>query len=153
MTAVIKEWNESLTRCLNIWIGKQSDGYMNYIITKKNLANQKHLAYNSFTQFLYWQTDGGFIYPIKRQTVNLRRTSMKNLRKFIPSNNRSNLRLFLQLSIIALFAAASLLIWQTVAQMQTANENSPDERFSTKGIAGLTFGNYPNTNVTKFSFC
>ncbi len=73
---------------------------------------------------------------------------MKNFRKFIPSNNRSNLRLFLQLSIIILFAAASLLIWQTAAQMQDKNneENPPTERFSINGIQP-TLGNYPNTTV------
>jgi hypothetical protein len=67
---------------------------------------------------------------------------VKIFRKFILSTNRNNLRLFVSLSIIALFAVTSLLLWQTAAQMQTA------EQFSINGVAVPTLGNYPNTTVT-----
>ena len=43
---------------------------------------------------------------------------MKNFRKFISSNKRTNLRLVFQLSLFTLFAVASLFLWQTSAKMQ-----------------------------------
>ena len=66
---------------------------------------------------------------------------MKNLRNFITSTNRNNLRLFISVSIIALIAITGLLVWQTTAQMQTA------EQISDNGLPMPTLGNYPNTTI------
>jgi len=46
---------------------------------------------------------------------------MKNFKNFITPNKQNNRRLFFQLSIGLLSFAASLLLWQTVAQMQDNN--------------------------------
>ncbi len=53
---------------------------------------------------------------------------MKNLRNLFSSTRRNNLRLFISLSIVALFAITSLLVWQTTAEMQTT------EQFSINGV-------------------
>ena len=50
------------------------------------------------------------------------------MKNFILSTNRNNLRLFIPLTIVALFALTSLLLWQTTAQTQTA------EQFSINGL-------------------
>ncbi len=90
---------------------------------------------------------------------------MKNFRKIITSNKRTNLRLFVQLSVVTLFVVVSLLVWQTSAQMQDKSgaEKPLVEQFSINGanqqIAILAafdtsnpavtpmLGNYPNTTV------
>ena len=66
---------------------------------------------------------------------------MKNFKNSISTNNR---RLFIQLTVVAFFAVASLLVWQTAAQMQ---DNNNKDSQSPNGIV-LTLGNYPNTMVT-----
>ncbi len=60
---------------------------------------------------------------------------MKNFRKSISSTKRNNLRLFVQLSVVMLFAVVSLLVWRTAAQMQDKNnaESLQVERFSING--------------------
>ncbi|MBA3786380.1 MAG: hypothetical protein H0X15_12750, partial [Acidobacteria bacterium] len=55
---------------------------------------------------------------------------MKNFRKSISSNklrgNKHALNLFVKLSVVALFAVASLLAWQTSARMESKmSEESP----------------------------
>jgi hypothetical protein len=90
---------------------------------------------------------------------------MKNFRKFISSNKQNKLKLFVQLSVVALFVIASLLVWQTSAQMKAENseENPQVGQVSFIGanlqaaILGTssennsplipTLGNYPNTTV------
>jgi len=90
---------------------------------------------------------------------------MKNFRKSITLNKGTNLRLFVQLSVVTLFAVASLLVWQTSAQMQgkSGAEKPLVEQFSINGanqqpaILGAinatdgalipTLGTYPNTTV------
>ena len=64
------------------------------------------------------------------------------MKNFILSTNRNNLRLFISLTIVALFAVTSLLLWQTTAQTQTAKQ------FSINGVLLPTLGNYPNMTVT-----
>ena len=91
--------------------------------------------------------------------------TMKNFRKSISSTKRNNLKLFVQLSVVMLFAVVSLLVWRTAAQMQDKNnaESLQVERFSingtnlqpailsvnnaTDGAVIPTLGNYPNTTV------
>ncbi|MBA3582912.1 MAG: hypothetical protein H0W44_10750 [Gammaproteobacteria bacterium] len=46
---------------------------------------------------------------------------MKNFRKFISSNKQNNLRLFFQISIIALVGIVGFFLWQPSAQMQDSN--------------------------------
>ena len=89
---------------------------------------------------------------------------MKNFRKSI-SSNKLALNLFVKLSVVALFAAAGLLAWQTSARMESKmSEESRqagqlwnigkhqqtaifDTNSTTNSSLIPTLGNYPNTTV------
>ncbi len=61
---------------------------------------------------------------------------MKNFRKFISSNKQNNLRLFFQISIVALVGIMGLFLWQPSAQMQDSNydQNRINEKEHTREI-------------------
>ena len=53
---------------------------------------------------------------------------MNDFRKFIEINKRNNLRLFFQISIIALVGIVGFFLWQPSVQMQDSNQDNNYEQ-------------------------